>query len=56
VLDDCEQDEQRRKNVVLITKFAVAMQLQLAEISKDAFYEYKLRIGNYSIDIICLFW
>jgi hypothetical protein len=44
--NNSEQDEQLRNNVVMIAKFAVAMQLQLAEISKDAFYDYKLRIGK----------
>jgi len=40
------QADQLKSNVVSITKFAFAIQHQLAELSKDAFYEYKLRIGK----------
>ena len=31
--------------MLLITEFALTIQRQLAQLSKDAFYEYKLRIG-----------
>lgn len=52
--DTFKDAERRERNVVLMTRFGIAIMLRLQELNQDAFYEYKLRIGKDNTRLIYL--